>query len=86
MRARPNRTPVLAHGDGGGVDAVHDALVVRRGAVGVGLERARALDPVGDLVAAEPLPGESGRRDAASRAHEAAVRQVREDAQVDAPL
>src|SRR5690606_18907897 len=45
VRARLDGAPVVARGDHDRVDAVHDALVVRRGAVGIALgELARADD------------------------------------------
>jgi hypothetical protein len=57
VRAGFDAAPVLAEGDRGGVDAVHEPLVVRDRAeqVEVG-EAARARDAVGHRVAAEHPP------------------------------
>src|SRR5581483_7348372 len=44
VRARLDAAPVVAGGDGDGVDAVHDALVVRRRAVRIELGEARRRD------------------------------------------
>ena len=79
---RLDRPPVVAGREGDGVDAVHDALVVGGGPVGVHRrEFVREHDAV-----AHPLAGEIGRleqrgRDHGAGAHQGPVGQVGKDTQ-----
>ncbi|MNW14533.1 hypothetical protein D3C71_2127780 [compost metagenome] len=77
MRASFHCPPVIAGGDDHRVDPVHDAFVVRGGAVGVdggkGVGIQNAFD---DLLAAALLGGQGLRREAHTGAGEAQIGQV----------
>ena len=74
--------PVVARGDGDGVNAVHHALVVGGGAVGIGpSEPPSGGDAFSDLSAGSPFGVEVLRAQAHPGAGEAAVGEVREDPQ-----
>ena len=79
---RLDTAPVLTAGDEDGVDAVHDPLVVRRRAVGIGVrEPITGLDPARDRLAADGVEGDR-RLD-----HDPPpVRQVAEDPHPQPPL
>src|SRR5699024_2310746 len=60
VRARLDRAPVVAGGQGHGVDAVHDALVV--GCCPVGIDAGKVIghdDAVAHLLAVEALAGQA---------------------------
>jgi hypothetical protein len=82
MRAGFHRAPVVAGRDHHRVEPVHQALVVRGGAVRIALREARrAHDAVADFLAAEAVARERAGRDAALDAHAALVAEVGENAQ-----
>ena len=82
MRAGLDGAPVVAGGQGHRVDAVHHALVVRAGAVGVGVREPRGLrDPMRHLRAGEAEVRQRLEGDAAGGAREPQVGEIGEDAQ-----
>ena len=86
MRAGFHRAPVVARGNHHRVDAVHNALVVGRGAVGVGGGKSPGRDDaVAHLLAAETAEGQGFHRHGAAGAGYAAVGQVGKDAQMHPP-
>ncbi len=86
MRAGFYGAPVVAGGDHHGVHAVHDALVVGSGAIGVGGGEGPGGDnAVAHLFGGIIAEGELIQVDGAARARQAPVGQVGEDAQVHAP-
>ncbi len=82
MRAGLDRAPVVAGGDRDRVDAVHDALVVRRGTVSVD---ARDIvgkhDGIAHRRAVVRAPGQVADGEPGSRRDQRAVGQVGQDAQ-----
>ena len=87
MRAGFDRAPVVAGGDHHRVDAVHDALVVRGGAVGVGGgECPGGDDPIPHLFAAEICQKPAWKPGCVHlRPRQAFIGQVGEDAQEHPP-
>ncbi len=86
MRARFDGAPVVAGRDHHRVDAVHNALVVRRRPVGVGgSEGPRLKYSLRDLLARVPVERQRVLRDRDLGAGQPPVGQVRQDAQPDAP-
>ncbi len=78
--------PVVARGDDHRVDAVHDAFIMRGGAVRVsGGKRPGGDDPVAHCLGAEVIECQLSQWDGAARPRQTAVSQVREDAQVHPP-
>ncbi len=64
MRAGFDRTPVVAGGQGHGVDAVENALVVRGGPVGIGHGKGIGMgDAFDHLLAGKVERAEGGSRD-----------------------
>ena len=81
-----DRAPVVAGGDHHRVHAVHDALVVRGGAVGIGGGEGPGLDdPIPHLLGGILVKGQLIQPDGAARARQAPVGQVGQDAQVHPP-
>ena len=82
VRARLDRAPVVAGGDGERVDAVHDALVVRGGAVRVGGGQVIGVHhPLGHLGPRHAVARQRLQRHPHRRARQPPVGQVREDAE-----
>ena len=83
VRAGLDGAPVVARRDGDGIDAVHDAFVVRGGAIRIdGRELGGDDDAVARLLAAcSRLPASCSTGILQLRAHERAVGEVRQDAQ-----
>ena len=84
MGAGLNGPPVVAGGHDYGVNAVHDALVVRRGAVRIdGCERVGFDDALSHQFAGVRFRRQRGGRDDAACPRQPPIGQIREDAQVD---
>ena len=82
VRAGFHRAPVIAGGDDDRIDAVHDALVVRGGAIRVdGGEGVGVQNAFDDFGAAALLGGHRFGREAHAGTGQAQVGQVRQDAQ-----
>ena len=82
VRAGFHRAPVVAGGDDDRIDAVHDALVVRGGAVRIdGREGVRVQDAFDDFFTAALFGREGLGGDAHAGTGQAQIGQVRQDAQ-----
>jgi hypothetical protein len=84
MRRRFDGAPVVARREGNGINAIHDALVVRSGAIRIDAgEFIREDDAVTHFLARITLAGQILGRDHAARAHHGAVGEVGKNAQED---